>query len=54
MKIVKAAHRSHDTWPDVTRRGPSSRFWIGGALIDWPYNLPRYVDPEMVFFQAGP
>lgn len=54
VKIVKAAHRSHDTWPDVTRRGPSSRFLIGGALIDWPYNLPRYVDPEMVFFQAGP
>jgi len=41
VKIVKAAHRPHNTWPDVTRRGPWSRFLIGGALIDWPCCLPQ-------------
>lgn len=49
MKIVKAARLPHSTWADVTHRGPWSRFLIGGALIDWPCYLPRYVDPETVF-----
>ena len=43
VKIVKAAY-----WPDVTSRGPWSRFVIGGAPIDWLGCLPRYGDPETV------